>query len=70
MVNELVFRDNKVKEKLEKQHFHRIPNAGRGEQLILERRSHAEAWVEWETDLALRRSPKLNSRNLAQSPNC
>ena len=41
MVNEFVFRDNKVKEKLEKQHFHHIPNAGRGEQLILERRSHA-----------------------------
>lgn len=63
MVNEFAFRGNKVREKLGKQRFHHIPTGGRGEQLILERRSHAEAWEEWETDLVLRRSPKVNWRN-------
>lgn len=44
------------------------PTAGNREQLIFERGSHAETWRELETDLGLRRNPRLSWKHSAQSP--
>lgn len=68
MVSEFVFRDKKAKEKLGSNIS--LPASCRERaQLIQDRRRHAEGWRAWETDMGLRRSPKLSWRKSGRSPN-